>query len=200
MNTLIKHRVNTLRELKMVDSRWGVEIDLRSDVKRKERIHLSHDPWRRGVDFEVWLKSFKKKGISGPLFLNTKEDGLETKVVALMKKYGIGNYVFLDTQLPTLVRWAIKKRNKHFAIRLSRYEAIESLRPFVGKVAWVWVDCFDGQPLSARLVKKIRNKFKICLVSPELQMKSIVLIKKFRSLKRLAHAVCTKYPRQWEDL
>ena len=41
---IIKHRVNTISELKKIDKKFGVEIDLRSN---KSKIYLHHDPFRK---------------------------------------------------------------------------------------------------------------------------------------------------------
>jgi hypothetical protein len=198
MSLYIKHRVNILSELKKVENSWGVEIDLRSDVRRPGHLHLSHDPWFQGPDFEVWLKQFKKQQIRGPIILNTKEDGLERSVLALMRKYQIEKYFFLDTAFPTLIRWSLLNRNKNFALRMSKYESRLSLNPFIGKVSWVWVDCFGGKPVSKNEINKLSSKFKVCLVSPELQGQPVFAIKKFMSLKGLCDAICTKRPDLWE--
>ena len=42
---IIKHRVNSSKELKQLDKNFGVEIDLRSNDKD---VYLHHDPFKRG--------------------------------------------------------------------------------------------------------------------------------------------------------
>ncbi len=106
MLQLIRHRVNSTSQLTEINPREGVEIDLRSDVNNPGALHLAHDPWVRGENFEEWLQTFKRIGIQGPLVLNTKEDMLETKVMSLLSDFGITNYFFIDTPLPTLVKQA----------------------------------------------------------------------------------------------
>jgi hypothetical protein len=193
----IKHRVNRIAELSSLDQTWGAEVDLRSVVDKSGVLHLSHDPWNMGDNFEDWLKEFSRLGLRGPLILNTKEDGLESHALKLMKQYNISNFFFLDTALPTLVRWTLRENLSCFALRLSVYEPIEQLEAFKSKAQWIWVDCFDGKPLSVSIVKQLKEYFKICLVSPELQGQSKEKIKDFSELFAIADAVCTKVPEAW---
>ncbi len=190
----IKHRVNQPSDLETVDPKWGVEIDLRSDAAG---LYLSHDPWTTGPRFEEWLECFKDLGIQGPILLNTKEDGLETRIETELAKKGVENYFFLDTAVPTLIRHTIASGNRHFFVRLSQYEPDACLAAFVEKVEWVWVDCFGGNPLPATLLQKWKNQFKFCLVSPELHGQPLETIQRFGDLYRLADAVCTKQPSEW---
>lgn len=197
MIQFIKHRVNRIADLSSVKPEWGVEIDLRSVVEAPGALHLSHDPWKRGDDFQEWLAAFKTQKIAGPLILNTKEDGLEETLIELLNAQGIKNYFFLDTAVPTLVRWAAERRRKNFAVRLSSFEGLENVKPFEGLVEWVWVDCFGGAPMPLEPVKRLQGVFKICLVSPELQGQPVDTISRFFPLGRLSDAICTKRPDLW---
>ena len=47
---IIKHRVNTSKELKKLSVNFGAEIDLRS--KNKD-IYLHHDPFKKGSYFQT---------------------------------------------------------------------------------------------------------------------------------------------------
>ena len=200
MAIFIRHRINSRVELGSVEPEMGVEIDLRSDVGNPGAMHLSHDPWRRGEPLEPWLDEFQARRISGPLILNTKEDGLEEALMATMARRGIENFLFLDTAMPTLVYWTRKGLGRKFFLRLSAFENREALRPFEGKQEWLWVDCFDGQPLDSSLVREAGRAFKICLVSPELQKQPVERVGDFRSIYSLAQAVCTKSPDVWRQL
>nr|BFD31170.1 hypothetical protein GTC16762_07880 [Pigmentibacter ruber] len=193
----VYHRVNKAEDIKKINPSWGVEIDLRSNVKKNGTLHLSHDPWTEGDDFEDWLKIFVNHRIEGPIILNTKEDGLESRVIELLDYYKIENWFFLDTAFPTLVKYTLHKNETRFAIRYSCYEPIESLIPFIGKAQWVWVDCFGGLPVDHDIIKNISKNFKICLVSPELVGKNITDINNFFNLSKYAKLVCTKDPNFW---
>ncbi|MFM8315551.1 MAG: hypothetical protein ACKOA8_14810, partial [Deltaproteobacteria bacterium] len=132
-------------------------------------------------------------------WLNTKEDGLEERIEELMSKYGIKNYVFLDTVLPTLVKKTHFQNHRHYAIRFSFYEPKEFVRCFKGKADWVWVDCFQGIPVSVDSVRELKEYFKVCLVSPELHGKPLKEnIKAFQPLFELSDAVCSKEPHLWK--
>lgn len=199
MLQIIKHRVNRIAELYTVDQTWGVEVDLRSDVNRSGKIHLSHDPWSRGDDFEDWLSEFCNLKIAGPILLNTKEDGLEEHVMRLLKARSLENFAFLDTAFPTLVRWVLKRGESRFAVRLSKYEPLAMANAFLGKVDWIWLDCFDGDPWMDCEFEFLSRHSRICLVSPELQGAE-EKFGLFANVLPLVDAICTKKPESWRSL
>ncbi|MCX6131990.1 MAG: hypothetical protein NTX25_23405 [Proteobacteria bacterium] len=191
---IVEHRINTIEQLLNIDPLHGAEIDLRSDPN-SGRIYLHHDPFSPGESLEDWLNVFAERKVAGPLILNTKEDGLEERVLFALHQREIENFFFLDTCLPTLVKWTA--RESRFACRLSAYEPVESALPFIGKADWLWVDCFAGCPLPFETLNKICSYFKVCLVSPELHG-ILQMAPEFLRLRNLADAVCTKSPSQWE--
>ncbi len=196
MTVMIKHRVNRISDIGSLQPEWGAEIDLRSCVDRTGSLHLSHDPWTQGDPFEQWLEAFSKKS-SGPVIINTKEDGLEARAVELLNRVGFSNFFFLDTALPTLIRWTMEKNSSFFAVRISAYESVTGIEPFIGRAEWAWLDCFGGIPLDAETVIKAKKDFKICLVSPELQGVEVGRISEFKNIYPLADAICTKSPESW---
>lgn len=197
---IFKHRINKISEIAALKPGWGAELDLRSHVQHKGKILIHHDAWTEGDDFESWLKAYAQRSQPGPLILNTKEDGLEERTLELLKTYGLHNYFFLDTALPTLVKWTQQKSLKNFAVRLSHYEPPEFVRQFQGKANWLWVDCFGGRPIDPEWLKELQGDFQICLVSPELQGMDSSLISDFKKLLGpYADAVCTKNPQLWID-
>ncbi|MBS2021582.1 MAG: hypothetical protein JST92_04180, partial [Deltaproteobacteria bacterium] len=168
-----RHRVNEAAGLSGLARPWGVEIDLRSSVAEPGHLHLAHDPWKRGESFEAWLSAFRAQGLTGPVILNTKEDGLEERALALCAQAGVSSLLFLDTALPTLVKWVGRGAGDKFFVRVSRDEPVEAVQAFRGKVRWAWVDCFGGEPMPASVVASLRPDFNLCLVSPELQGRPI---------------------------
>lgn len=190
---LIKHRINTLHELKNLNANLGAEIDLRSKVSQAQSLHLSHDAWVLGDDFNLWIDLYvsKQKGV---LILNTKEDGLEEQCLRILKAKNFDDFFFLDTTIPTTVRLGLNHK-KHFCARLSTFESVDNCLSLKDYVDWVWVDCFFAKPVNTDLVRELKkHHFKICLVSPELQKGSIDDIQQFKDLVLLADAVCTKIP------
>lgn len=198
MTQYILHRVNAVADQSKLDPSWGAEIDLRSDLAVPGEIHLSHDPWARGDRFNVWAEGFAGRGCTGPVILNTKEDGLEKRALEVVHAAGIQSYFFLDTALPTLVQWCLRQGVKDFAVRVSKHEGLETVKPFRKAARWAWLDCFDGDPLSEATALALKDDFKLCLVSPELQKVPLKeSMEKFLALARLCDAVCTKDPAAW---
>ncbi|MEK6772740.1 MAG: hypothetical protein AABY64_02260 [Bdellovibrionota bacterium] len=194
---LIKHRCNSSGQLVGLHPDFGVEIDLRSSVGDPGHLHLSHDPWVQGENFDLWLGKYKEVGLSGPLILNTKEDGLESRTLELLKKHQIQNFFFLDTALPTLVKWSVKENKKFFAVRWSKFEPIEFCEKFKNHCEWVWIDCFFLEIPPTDIIKKLQENFKVCLVSPELQGGEGKTISEFRKSLPAIEAICTKSPELW---
>jgi hypothetical protein len=204
----IRHRVNRIADVAALRPGWGAEVDLRSDPCRPGSLHLSHDPWTRGDDFESWLTAFATGPARGTLVLNTKEDGLESRVLSLLADRGISDFFFLDTALPTLVRFlapgptdltrrTTSEGETRFAVRVSSHEPPSASAAFRGRARWAWADCFDGEPLPPDVVASVARDFQVCLVSPELQGRPISDLRRFSGLWPHATAVCTKDPDAW---
>ncbi len=194
----VRHRVNDIEGAAALPENLGAELDLRAGPDAGE-IFVHHDPWSGGVSFEEWLRAYANKPHEAPLILNTKEDGLEARVMDLCRGAGVENFFFLDTALPTLVKWALREGESRFACRVSAHEPSSSLDSFRGKVDWLWVDCFDGIPLPVSSLKGLLADFKLCLVSPELQGMPLGTVGQFEELFHVASAVCTKNPGAWKE-
>ncbi|MEO5357670.1 MAG: hypothetical protein H7844_10280 [Nitrospirae bacterium YQR-1] len=167
---------------------FGVEIDLRD---RGDRLILQHDPFKDGEDFEQYLKHYR----CGTIILNIKSEGIEYSVLALLKKYGIKKYFFLDSSFP-MIYALTRAGHKEVALRFSEYESIETIMSMKNLAQWVWVDCFTTLPINAGNFKILKdNGFNLCLVSPELQ-KQAEKIQQYKacleSEKIYFDAICTK--------
>lgn len=193
---LISHRRNTINNLSATPHKYGIEVDIRSFG---DKLIIHHDPCVIGEFFEDWIAVYQH----GTLILNVKEEGLEARLIALMKSKGIEDYFFLDQSFPFLVKWA-KAGEHRCAVRVSEFESIETALTLAGKVDWIWVDCFTRFPLSTGDALRLKNAgFKLCLVSPELQGREAEteipqLIQILNERNILADAVCTKRPDLWE--
>ena len=160
------HRINTIKKLKKIPKFYAIEIDVR-DYKNK--IILHHDPFKKGDTLSKFLESYNHRF----LILNIKSEGIEIKVLQMLKKFNIKKYFFLDCSFPSIIK-LIKGKNRNIAIRISDYESFDNLKKMKYLVKWVWIDCFNTIPLNQKnynLIKKY--KFKICLVSPELHGRKI---------------------------
>ena len=87
----------------------------------------------------------------------------------------------------------------NLAVRYSEHESIDYALGFIGKVEWVWVDCFSKFVLTPTIYEILKKHFKICLVSPELQNHPLGWIKLFKHqlINFDIDAVCTKRPDLW---
>jgi hypothetical protein len=194
---LISHRRNTLAELRTTPSKYGVEVDIRSQDKE---LVIHHDPFVAGELFEDWFRAYQH----GTLILNVKEEGLEGRLIELMKSRGFEDYFFLDQSFPYLVKWS-RAGEHRCAVRVSEFESVETAMTLAGKVDWVWVDFFTRFPLTHEAAQQLQQAgFKLCLVSPELQGRDAsteipALIGLLRQRGIVVEAVCTKRPDLWEQ-
>ena len=188
----IRHRRNTEGELAETSTDHGAEIDIRS---QGEHLVLHHEPYEMGARFDSWLENYRHK----TLILNVKEEGLEDRVLELMTKHGIEDFFFLDQSFPFLVKTS-RTGESRCAVRVSEFETIDTAMSLAGKVEWVWVDCFSKMPLTKDSYAQLREYFKLCLVSPELQQHDLSEIDVYAEQlsDMLPHAICTKRPDLWE--
>jgi hypothetical protein len=193
---IVSHRINTSEALLKIPNKYGVEIDIRS---RDDQLILHHDPFCEGELLSDWLKNYKHK----LLILNVKEEGLEPQILSLMEKYSIDHFFFLDQSFPFIIK-SLNAGEKRTAVRVSEYESIETALQVAGNAQWVWVDCFTKFPINQDEALRLKENFKICIVSPELQGRSdineIIQLKNLlREMNLKPDAVCTKRSDIWEQ-
>jgi len=184
----IAHRVNTIQELLNTPTEYGVEIDLRDFG---EKLILQHDPFKDGECFEEYLKNYNH----GTMILNIKSEGIEARVLKLIKKYSIKNYFLLDCSFP-MINLLSSKGEKNIALRFSEFEGLDSIRLMSQKVDWIWVDCFSKLPITFENYKILKKlNYKLCIVSPELHNQDLKLesYKQYlRDQSIICDAICTK--------
>ncbi len=196
MTEFIQHRVNTIEVLKATPEEYGVEVDIRSNGAD---LIIHHDPFVDGVLFDEWINHFNH----GTLILNVKK-GSGAGLINKMAEIGCENYFFLDQSFPFMIKYSEAAAGRS-AVRYSEFESLQTAVSLSGKVSWVWVDCFSDLPLTRADVEVLRqNKFKTCLVSPELQgMNADEMVPEFATrlteLKFSPEAICTKVPNIWMD-
>ena len=198
MTIFINHRVNTISALAQTPTKYGVEIDLRSN---HQDIILSHDPFcAESISFQEWIKHFNHE----LLILNVKEEGLEKYILQILDQASISNFFFLDQSFPFLIK-TTKLGDSRSAVRYSEYESIKTVQNLAYQARWVWVDYFSKFPLSLDQYLLLKSMhYEICLVSPELQgfshevLQSLINI--LNSWDIAVDAVCTKRPDLWDKL
>ncbi len=191
---MIKHRINTIEELKKTPQSFGVEMDLHA---YGSKLVVHHDPKCSGVLFEDWLSHYNHTFC----ILNIKEEGIEQEVVEMMESKGISDYFLLDVTFPFMMKLAQKKIHKQ-AVRLSKYESIQTVLAMKSLVEWVWIDLFEDElPLNQAEVHTLKDAgFRLCLVSPELhgRLGRVTHIqKKMDAIGLKPDAICTKDEKQW---
>lgn len=191
---IIVHRVNRIKQLKKIDRIYGVEVDIRS---YQNKLILSHDPNSRGDYLENYLKEFNH----AILVANVKEAGIEKKILRLIKKYKIKKYFLLDVEFPFLYKATIKGQ-KNIAIRFSEKESIQTVKNFINKVSYVWIDTFKKFPINKENLS-ILNKFNKCLVSPDRWQRAFEIKKYLKIIKRRNITIdyvmsSKKYIKMWE--
>ena len=147
---------------------YGVEVDLRDFG---EKLVLQHDPFKDGESFEEYLKNYNH----GTMILNIKSEGIEIKVLELIKQYNVKSYFFLDCSFP-MINLLSSKGERNIALRFSEFEGIDTISLMSKKIEWIWVDCFTKLPISFKNYKILKDlNYKLCLVSPELQNQDLKL-------------------------
>ena len=155
---IVIHRVNNVKTLNKIQPKYGIEIDIRS---HNSNLILSHDPYKKGESLDSFLNEYKH----GTLVLNIKEAGIEDDVINSVKNSNVKNFFLLDVEFPYIFGKMNSKNNK-VAIRYSHYESINTLKNFIGKFNWVWIDTIKTFPLDLESIK-VLNLFKSCFVCPE---------------------------------
>lgn len=185
----IAHRVNTVAELRKLDSRYGVELDLRDNLSG--RVYLSHNPFKNGEDFEDYLKEYHH----GTMILNVKSERIEHKVLELIGAYTVRRYFFLDSTFP-MIKLLTDMGVRDIALRFSEFEGLDTIRNMAGKANWVWVDCFTRLPIDRKSYEELKDLgYKLCMVSPELegQPEKLGAYKEYLEREGIVpDAVCTK--------
>jgi len=153
----IIHRVNHIKELNQIPNKYGVEIDIRSDDKK---LVLAHDFDENGDNFNEYIDSYKHE----LLVANIKESGIEERVITQLSKKNVSDFFLLDTEFPYILQ-NFEKYGEYLCLRFSKNEGIDTIKNFIGKVKWVWVDTYEDFDLNEEIAD-VLNNFNLCLVSP----------------------------------
>lgn len=202
----IQHRVNDIHELQRTPTHYGVEIDIRN---HGDKLLIVHDPFTTdGVELSDWLSFYKGRF----LILNVKEEGLQPKLLCLLKLHKIDNFFILDESVPYILKYALEGIS-NFAIRVSEFESVdtalalqEHLKKNGCRIDWIWVDSFIGIPLPEQNATLLKDAgFRLCQVSPELHHVNepnswegrISAFQEAMGKTCYADMVCTKRPDLW---
>lgn len=194
---IIAHRINTLEQLQSIPLNQPIEFDVRDS---NGRCIVQHDAFLDGLDFELFLKAVGDRF----MIVNIKSEGIEDKVLELLKCNGLNRFFLLDCSFPKIVN-LVKKNERRIAVRYSEYEDISTVLALKDKVEWVWIDTFDNFSLTPEKANILKGAgLKLCLVSPDLQKKPNEIetyIDKILADNIFFDAVCCKYENKsyWEN-
>ena len=190
---IIAHRINKLdsETQDIFQDADGIEFDVRdSDGK----IIVTHDPFTTGQ----LLEDFLTHCVPSKFYIvNIKSEGIEYRILELLKEKSIENFFFLDCSIPMMVKLGKQYTNK-LAVRFSEYESIETVKKMAHFVKWVWIDTFTKIPITQEQEKELHELgLKLCFVSPELQQqpnKVNEYIQELEEKQIKLDAVCCKTP------
>lgn len=204
MTILIKHRINTLKELQQLNMNYGCEVDVRY---HENELILSHHPFNHHILKPEKFENFLKIYNHNMLVVNLKTEGIEEKCFNLLKKYNIKDFYFLDMSVPYFVKYSIdmmdiKILKENMSLRYSPYENLPDLNFYKDKAKHIWIDSFfDLNFLSLDDIKRFKDyDFKLTFVSPELHGVEYEKDVKLFSCKynNLFDYVCTKKDNFWK--
>ena len=172
----IIHRINSINELKKIKKSYGVEIDIRSNGSK---LILNHEPFVKGESFINYIDEYKH----GTLVLNIKEAGIENTVLKLVKQRPyITSYFLLDVEFP-YIYVASRQGEKNIAIRYSEDESIDTVKNYINKLNWVWIDTNSRLPIDQENIQTLNN-FKKCMVCPSRWQQTYKISQYLKFLKK----------------
>lgn len=194
---IYKHRINSIPDLEALDADMGLEVDVRY---HDEHLVIAHDAYHGSC---LKLEDFLGKVRDRRIIFNIKSEGLEDRVRALCEFYSIKGYAFLDCSVPYIIK-GIKNGQSDYLLRVSKYEGLRGFRDLKSGLAGIWLDHFDGSPVSQQLIEQLKSfGLPVILVSPELHGYSTDKIEEMIRCYNLHFkkiSVCTKRPDLWREL
>lgn len=178
---------------------YGTETDFR-DLNGE--IVISHDmAEEKCMRAEEFFEIYNSHSCEGTLALNVKSDGLQIKMMDLLKKYNIKNYFLFDMSIPDYLK-SVNHEFKCYA-RESEYEVLTDA--ILKTCQGIWFDYFHSFDFKgARIRELLDMDLKVCLVSPDLHGKDprsyweSLIDQKFHLEENLI--ICTDIPEELDAL
>mgnify|MGYP001578618545 FL=1 len=189
---IIRHQINTIKDLNATSEEFGVEVDVRT---WGPDLVLHHEPFVKGELLEDFLRNYNHRFI----ILESKVERIEPRVIELAERYGIKDYFLLSVN-PPMMRNLMYTSFTKMNVRLSEMESVETCMMWAGKAEWVWIDTWTMLPLNSDNYNRLKKHFKLCVVSPEILKRphEIAVYKKFFADNKMEiDAVCTDDCEAW---
>ena len=143
-------------------SSFGVETDVRDYCGE---LVISHDiPQAGALPFRKFLSIYRQYPSAGPLAINIKADGLQSRVKADLAGQSVTDYFVFDMSVPDTLGYV--RDGIRFFTRISELE----MKPALYEDAdGVWLDMFFSEWVDLQTMSRILADGKdLCIVSPEL--------------------------------
>ena len=172
---------------------FGTETDVRDF---NGELVISHDiASEESMSVDSFLKLYKSVNDTLPLALNIKSDGLQLKLIELLKRRSVKNYFVFDMSVPDGLNYL--KTGLNIFTRQSEYELNPS---FYEKAQGVWLDEFHAHWITEEvLIEHINNNKLVCIVSPDLHKRTY--LNEWKNYKEYDKTmnfknvmICTDYP------
>ena len=142
---------------------YGFETDVRDSLNR---LVISHDPADSdSPGFIETLSPLAHFSNNCTFALNIKSDGIAQKLKTCLDGLGITNYFAFDMSIPQMVIYR--------DLGITYFTGQSDIQPvpvLYDNAAGIWADCFysEGWITHEIILSHIKNRKKICFVSPEL--------------------------------
>jgi hypothetical protein len=193
---IIKHRVNSRKELNKVPFHYGIEADVQL---HNNEIYLGHDPGQVTERFVDFMNDFNHRIFA----VNIKQEGIEEEVLEILERFRCDRFFLFDVSFPQLMRLMATGESR-IALRISDFESLSNIELLLERISWLWIDSFFDANYLQELDFLNSKSVKKCLVSPELHTSRPETLnqKIFEQLSKISitfDAVCTKQPEIWES-
>jgi hypothetical protein len=174
---------------------YGTETDLRD---HEGTIVISHDPPsfspRPVITLDRLLEIHAAHDPTLPLALNVKADGLQAKVAASLRHFGVRDAFMFDMAVPDALHYL-----RQGMTTFTRQSEVEPVPSFYAASHGVWVDGFDGEWFSeADIGQHLDAGKRVCIVSPDLHRRDPeplwTRMKSWSFLRDPRLMLCTDFP------
>jgi hypothetical protein len=173
---------------------FGTETDIR-DLNGE--LVVSHDPpVGQPLRLAEFVELYKGSGDGLPLALNIKADGLQTDLKKAFDRFEVRDYFVFDMSIPDTLQYL------SVDVPVYTRESEHERQPaFYHAAAGIWMDCFDGEWMTAADIRRrLNDGKKVCLVSPELHRRPYQTLwdnlRDWGLHRDDSLMICTDYPEQ----